>query len=270
MPASNPSNAFRELSARTDLLLLANIWDAGSARLAEAGGAAAVATTSAGLAWSNGYADGAQLPVEVHAQALQRIRRAVRCPVSADVENGYADDPNIAASNVMTLTDGGIDGINIEDGSDAPDLLCRKIEAIKERAAKRGSDLFINARTDVYLRRLSAEPVAETLRRASLYRDAGADSLFVPGLVKAEDIARIAGDQPLPLNLMALPGLLPLDRLRTLGVRRLSAGSVIAQRLWGQFTTLLAEFQASGGTSALFDGAAQYGALQTVFERASG
>lgn len=265
MTISDARNDFRALSASTELLLLANIWDAGSARLAEVGGAPAVATTSAGLAWSNGYADGAQLPVEVHAQALQRIRRAVRCPLSADVENGYAEDPGVAASHVMRLTTDGIEGINIEDGGDAPDLLCRKIEAIKQRAAQQGIDLFVNARTDVYLRGLSAAPVAETLRRAEMYREAGADGLFVPGLAEAGEIAQIVCDQPLPLNLMNLPGLPAIDRLRSLGVRRLSAGSAIAQRLCGQFASLLAAFQAGGGSADLFEGAAEYGALQAAF-----
>lgn len=258
-------NRFRELCSITDLVLLANIWDAGTARLAESLGAHVIGTTSAGLAWSNGYADGAVLPLSVHAKALERIVEVVRCPVTADVENGYTDDPQTAAQNVAQLIDCGISGINIEDGDDDPDLLCRKIEAIKQRAAKSDIDLFINARTDVYLRQLSSEPVTETLFRAKLYKDAGADGLFVPGLGAEDEIAKIVSEQSLPINVMAVPALPSIDVLKSLGVRRLSAGAAIAQKAWALSAAHFDRFQQSGSDAQLFDGAADYQSVQSVF-----
>lgn len=261
------ANTFRQLSQVTDLLVLANIWDAGSARLAESRGASAVATTSAGLAWANGFADGACLPVDVHARAIGRICSAVDCPVTADIENGYSDEAAEVAEHAMELIEPGIQGINIEDGDDSPESLCRKIEAIKNRTARQGIDLFVNARTDVYLRRLSGDPVTETLRRSRLYHDAGADGLFVPGLAQASEIEQLVASQPLPLNLMALPGLPPIEQLRALKVRRLSAGPAMLQRLWTHLADLIDGFQERGGSDLLFDGAASYEAVQSQFAR---
>ena len=261
---SAPTN-FRDLYDTSDIIILANIWSPGSARLAEANGATAIATTSAGLAWSNGFADGGTLPMAVHANALALIRRVVVCPVSADVENGYSDDANSVAANVMQLVDSGITGINIEDGHDAPETLCRKIEAIKSAAERNGIDLFINARTDVYLSGLSTDRLAETLRRAALYAEAGADGLFVPALASESEIETLSRSQPLPLNLMAVPGLPDLVQLRALGVRRLSAGAAIAQKDWNSISLALEAFLKHGSDRALFEGAAAYDDVQSIF-----
>ncbi|MCK7593495.1 isocitrate lyase/PEP mutase family protein [Pseudomarimonas salicorniae] len=259
------ANPFRQLANSAELLVLANIWDAGSARLAESLGTTAVATTSAGLAWANGYADGAFLPVDVHTRALARICRSVNCPVTADIENGYSDSPVHVAEIAMRLVSPGVQGINIEDGDGTSDLLCQKIEAVKNRMASQGLDLFVNARTDVYLRRLSGDPAAETLRRASKYHNAGADGLFVPGLIDASDIKLITDAAKLPLNVMALPGLPSLERLLGLGVRRLTAGPALLQRLWSSMAELIEEFNQQGGTPSLFDHAASYDAVQSHF-----
>lgn len=228
--------SFRALHAPGQLLLLANAWDAGSARLIQARGARAIATTSAGLAWSRGYPDGDRLPLRVLAGALAEIARVVSLPLSVDIEGGYSDDPRVAAEAVRCVLGAGAAGINLEDGGSPPDLLCRKIEAARSVAAQAGCDLFVNARCDVVLRRLVApeSALAAVLERAQLYRSAGCDGLFVPRLCEPAEIRALTSALgELPLNLMWTPGLPGLAELRALGVRRLSAGSAIAQRAYG-------------------------------------
>src|SRR5690349_6824682 len=137
------------------LLILPNAWDAGSARIIEEAGAKAVATSSAALAWAHGYPDGEALPLATLIAAVREIVRAVRVPVSADFEAGFADDPNTVGDFVERLIEVGAVGINIEDGLGSPDLLCAKIERVRHEAARKDVDLWINARLDVYLRKLA-------------------------------------------------------------------------------------------------------------------
>jgi len=240
---------FRSLHAPGQLLLLANAWDAGSARLIEARGAPAIATTSAGLAWSRGYPDGDRLPRAVLAGALAEIARVVSVPLSVDIEGGYSSDPRAVGETVRGVLGAGAAGINLEDGSSPPELLCRKIEAARAAAAQAGADLFVNARCDVYLRRLvpAEAAVAEALERARRYRAAGCDGVFVPGARESEAIRALAsGLGELPLNLMWLPGLPALAELRALGVRRLSAGSALAQRAYATAARAAQRFLESG------------------------
>lgn len=260
---------FRQLHQGPELLKIANVWDAGSAVLVQALGVPALATTSAGLAWALGYADGNHLPIAEHAAAIRRIARVARVPLSADSEAGYSDDPAVAADNVMRLVEAGAVGINLEDGAGAPDLLCRKIDAIKAAAARAGVDLFINARCDVYLRNLApGRSVDEVLLRARDYAAAGADGLFAAGVTLAADIEALVDGQPLPLNVMARPTLPSLAELQRLGVRRISAGSAIAEAAWGRAQRAVAGFLQHGAGADLFDGAAPYpqinGALAAV------
>ncbi|WP_454831099.1 isocitrate lyase/PEP mutase family protein [Pseudoxanthomonas wuyuanensis] len=225
---------FRQLHAH-GLLRLANAWDAGSARLIESLGAPAIATTSAGLAWSQGYADGDHLPVANLLTTVAAIRRVVRAPISIDIESGYSDDPQTVAALALQLAEAGVSGINLEDGAADPELLCAKIEHIRRACAGAGTDIFVNARTDVYLRQLAptGEQVAATLARGNRYRDAGADGLFVPGLADSTSIGAIATGVALPLNVLMLPALPAAAELAALGVRRLSAGSTLAESAFG-------------------------------------
>jgi len=218
------SNAdlFRSLHAGPDLLILPNAWDAGSARVIETLGARAVATSSAAVCWSHGYADGHHLPVDFLITTVGEITRVISIPLTCDFEGGYADDPATVGENVAKVIDAGAVGINIEDGLGSPDLLAAKIEAVREAADRCGVALFINARTDVYLKRIAegAAAVEEVLRRAALYKAAGADGLFVPGIVVPEEIILVAADCGLPVNVMAPPGLPPGPQHQPLGPRR--------------------------------------------------
>jgi 2-methylisocitrate lyase-like PEP mutase family enzyme len=250
---------FHELH-RDGLLLLANAWDAGSARLIESVGAKAVATTSAAVAWSHGYADGDHLPVQLLAATVAEIVRVLRVPLSVDCEGGYSDDPATAAENIGTVIDAGAVGINLEDGNRGVDLLCAKIERVKQVAARRGVNLFVNARSDVYLR--SSVPadkrVEETLARAERYRAAGADGIFAVGVVDPNEIRAIAAGTKLPLNVLARPTLPPAAELAQLGVRRLSAGSGLAEVMYGRTGALAADFLRAGRSAPLAEGAMPY------------
>ena len=262
---------FRKLHAGPAPLMLPNAWDAGTARLIESLGAKAIATTSAGLAWSHGYPDGNALPNDQLIAAARDIARCIRVPLSIDIEAGYSDDERAVARLAVGILDVGAVGINIEDGANSPDLLCKKIEAIRESAAHSGLDLFINARTDVYLRRIASKDAAveEVIGRAARYRTAGCDGLFAPGLSDGGAMARIAAAiKPLPLNIMASPDMPSIVALQQYGVRRVSAGSTIAQAALGCTSRLAAGFLA-GATSEMFGAIMEYGAMNELFAKSA-
>ncbi|NIE64298.1 isocitrate lyase/phosphoenolpyruvate mutase family protein [Burkholderia sp. Ax-1719] len=258
---------FRQLHDNSTPLRLPNVWDAGSARLAEAQGARAIATTSAGFAWALGYQDGRELPFDEVAASVRRIVRVLKVPLSVDIENGYSDDPQVVASNVMQLVELGVAGINIEDGRDAPSLLAAKIRAIREAVAKAGADLFINARSDVFLANLVDKPKQpdEAIARGDLYAAAGADGLFLPALAKPADIAAVVSAITLPLNVMALPGLPDATTLGQLGVRRLSAGGAISQIVLQTAKEQMQAFLHDGKSDGLYDKAMPYSEIQALF-----
>lgn len=264
MTESTTAEAFRRLHQQ-GLLILANAWDGASARLVESVGARAIATTSAGLAWSQGFGDGNRLPVPSLLHAVAAIVRVIRVPLTVDAEGGYSDDPPEAADTVASLMRAGAVGINLEDGAGTPDQFCAKVERIKRAV---GDGVFVNARTDVYLRGLAPEGkrVEETLARAKRYRDAGADGLFVPGVSEREEIRAIAAGAGLPLNVMAWPGLPQAAELEALGVRRLSAGSGVASACYAHARGLAAAFLKTGDTAPLAEDAIPYPEMQALFE----
>jgi 2-methylisocitrate lyase-like PEP mutase family enzyme len=262
------TDLFRSLHHFPDQpLLLPNIWDVGGAKLVESLGAKAVATTSAGVAWSLGYPDGNRLPIQRQARLAADIVKAVSVPVSIDIEAGYSDDPSIVGENLKAVLDAGINGINIEDGADPPALLASKIESIKSVAASMNVDVFINARTDVFLQNLVPDErkLEETLARAAIYRSAGADGLFVPALAESSQIAHITAGTDLPVNVLAWPGLPKVSDLAKVGVRRLSAGSGISQVIWKHFAELTGSFLANGDSELFAKGSMGYAPLQALF-----
>ncbi len=243
---------FRALHAQTRVLVLPNAWDAASAILFVSAGATAIATTSAGLAWSCGFPDGDALPREALLLAVAAILRACpSVPVSVDLEGGYSGDPGEVAILASQLATMGAAGINLEDGDGNPELLAAKIEAVKRRTG-----IFVNARADVYLRELAHgdDAVAESVARAKRYALAGADGIFVPGIAP-EAIATLAQATPLPLAVLAEPGLPAFAELYGLGVRRISAGSGLAKLAYGDARAAATAFL-GGESAALFSGGA--------------
>ena len=266
MSASTAAERFRSLHDVGRLLVLPNAWDAGSARLIESCGASAIATTSSGVAWACGYPDGDAIPPRVLADAVARIARVIAVPLTVDAEGGYSSEPERVGDTIRALVDAGAVGVNLEDGPRPPDVLCAKIAAARRAADRVGIALFINARTDVFLRGLvpAETRVAETLARAERYREAGCDGIFVPAAADPHDIAALVAGTPLPVNVMMVPKLPALAALAKLGVRRVSAGAAIAQAAHG-LTRRLATQLLAGDAGALFEGAATYGELNALF-----
>ncbi|HEY0600612.1 isocitrate lyase/phosphoenolpyruvate mutase family protein [Brevundimonas sp.] len=259
--------AFRELH-RSGLLILPNAWDGGSAALMRSLGAKAIATTSAGVAWALGWPDGDALPIGRVVQAARDVVRAAQgLPVSVDFEGGYADDPAEVAASARQVVEAGAQGINIEDGGGSPEALAAKIAAIR---AAVGPDLFINARCDLWLRGVgeAAGRAAEATRRGAIYRAAGADGLFAPGLVDEAGIAELVRATDMPLNLLAFPGLPDARTLERLGVRRLSAGSGIVGAALGRAAALTRGFLDDGRSAPLSEGALGWGELNAMMPEA--
>jgi 2-methylisocitrate lyase-like PEP mutase family enzyme len=261
-------STFRRLHEGPEVLVLANCWDAGTARLIASLGARALATTSAGVAWSHGYPDGAAFPTSVLLATVREIRRVTELPLTVDAEAGYTDDPGAVADTIAALVDAGCVGVNLEDGPSPPEILVAKIARIK---ASLGAAVFVNARVDVYLRSLvpRADQLAETLVRAARYREAGADGIFVPGLAIPDEIRTIASQVGLPLNVLALRGLPAGRELAALGVRRLSAGSGITQAAWARIASLARGFLSDGASDPLSDEAMPYMTINPMFAAGS-
>jgi 2-methylisocitrate lyase-like PEP mutase family enzyme len=216
------------------LLVLPNVWDVASARIVEATGFPAVATTSAGIAFSLGYRDGEQISRREMLAVVARIARAVSVPVSADVEAGYGRRPEVMVRLAESLFRAGAVGVNLEDGGKGPrrglvdlSLQAEKIRALDEAARKLGLPLFINARTDAYLLPAGSGQTRfdETLRRARAYHEAGAGCIFPIGLRDLDAIRRLVAELSCPVNILAGPGAPSLAELGEAGVRRVSFGS---------------------------------------------
>ena len=222
-----------------------------SAALIESLGAPAIATTSAGVCWARGCADGDTLPLDELVATARAIARVVRVPLSVDMEGGYSNEPSAVAELAARLIDVGAVGINIEDGAQPPELLCRKIEAIRRLT---GNGVFINARVDVFLRSLAKGEAAmeEVGRRAGLWA-AGCDGIFRPRVGgPAVDGRHRARDRSPAAQCHALVGIARSRVLHQHGVRRLSAGSALAQAAMGHAARLTRELLAGNGQALLW------------------
>jgi len=266
---TNLAETFHSLHRQKDILILPNAWDAGSAKVIEDAGAKAIATSSAGVAWALGYPDGDTLPPKMLADLAANITDVIRIPLSVDFEAAYTKNPAKVAENLKPIIDAGAVGINIEDGEGTPELLAKKIEKARNTAESVGVNLFINARTDVYLQEIGSPEsrVGETIDRAARYRDAGADGIFVPGLCETSAIKAIVAEVKIPVNVMAYPGLPSAKELKKLGVHRLSSGTGIPQTIWRHAAELAKGFLATGDSKAMFKNSMAYSKLQELFAR---
>lgn len=247
---------FHQLHAEPRPLVLANAWDAASVRIVEEAGAQAIGTTSAGMAWTQGYSDGEQMPIHELLDGCQRICRTASTPVSVDIERGYGSDAKDTGGLVGALMQLGVVGINIEDGTDPdthilahPSILARRIACTRDMARHHGLPLFINARIDTYVAAgtETAERLEETRRRALAYIDAGADGIFVPGLADLGEIAHLARALPAPLNIYAgYPGAPSVEALQRAGARRISLGCGPMQAVMAHLARIAAEALTEG------------------------
>ena len=226
------ADAFRSLHVKGSPVILFNIWDAGSARTIEQAGAKAIATGSWAVAAANGFDDGEKFPFESALKNLERIVATVSLPVTLDLEGGYTTDVSELKENIRRVIAAGAVGINFEDrivggdGLHAIEDQCARIEAIREAAS---IPLFINARTDVFLRTYPREhdqtELEEAVQRAKAYAEAGASGLFAPGLRDVNLIKELCERSPLPVNIMVLPDTPPSNILAQQGVARISHGA---------------------------------------------
>jgi len=232
-------------------LVLPNAWDAGSAKAIEAAGAQAIATTSAGVAWAAGTADAGGLTRSDAFEALRRIVAAVSVPVTADIESGYGGSPAEVAATVAEVIAIGAVGINLEDSANRalidPAAQAERIAAALEAAIAAGIELCINARIDTYF---FGDP-AETVERAAAYTEAGADVVFVPGLLDPVAIRQLVAAISLPLNLMVGPGAPTVAELVELGVARISVGPAITARAYALAGAAAAELLTDGTYNTL-------------------
>jgi 2-methylisocitrate lyase-like PEP mutase family enzyme len=254
------AEAFRRLHTEGDLLLLPNVWDVASACIVEEAGFPAIATSSAGIAFAQGFPDGQQIPSERMLAVIANIASAVDVPVTADVEAGYGGKPEHAASTARQVIAAGAVGMNFEDATgDASrplfdlELQMERVRAIRQAAESLGVPLVLNARTDVYLLQIGEAGTRydEALRRMSAFRDAGADCVFVPGLVDFSTIARFVADLRCPVNVLAVPGSPSVAELRRAGVRRISLGSGPMRAAMGLLRRIAEDLKISGTYSAL-------------------
>jgi len=220
---------FAALHVPGDPVILYNIWDVGSALAVVGAGAKALATGSHPVADANGWPDGQKVPMEFAFANAKRIVEAVDVPLTVDFESAYSDDPEEGGANVARLKETGAVGCNFEDqviggeGLHPLDLQVKRIAAIRRAV---GSDFYINARTDLFLKTQTYDDalIDEVVRRGKAFADAGASGFFVPRMADSRHIERVVGEVPLPLNLIAFPGAPPKQEWADAGVARISHG----------------------------------------------
>ncbi len=247
---------FKELHHSGNILVLPNIWDPLGAALLESLGYPAIATASASVAFTSGYDDGEHIPFKDVLMRLSKIAASVHLPVTADVESGYARTQADLQKNIELLLSTGIVGINFEDyntetGSLFPlEVQCERISIIRKISEAFDVPLFINARTDVYLRGkvfiTEEEKLAETIKRGKAYIEAGADCLFPPAMKSKDDLEKLIATLKCPVNVLALPGIPDFTSLQQIGVARLSLGPgflKVAIKAMKDLATKLKNFQ---------------------------
>ena len=238
----------RALHEGPDVLVLVNAWDVASARAVEEAGFPAVASSSGAVAESLGWSDGQHTPFEEMLGAVGRMAKALSVPLTADMEAGYGRPPRELGER---LAEAGVAGLNFEDTDhDGDGLVAAEQHAERVAGLKEAADLVVNARVDVYLRR--AGGLEEAVRRGQLYREAGADCIFVPGPTDEETIAALVQEIPAPINILVRRSLPPIPRLAELGVRRVSFGSWPFHSGLGHFKAVMAEAAGGGSYDALF------------------
>lgn len=266
------ADALRALHRSGQPLVLVNVWDAATARIVEKAGAAAIATTSAGIAFASGFPDGQLISRDGMLEAVARVCSSVALPVTADVEAGYGESPDEVRRTVDGVLDAGAVGMNLEDGTgrrESPLLdIGRQVEKIRAAVARgrqRGVALVVNARTDVYLERVGPEPgrLEEAVRRGAAYRDAGADCVFVPGVTDPKTIGALVERIACPVNVLAAAGSPSISELARLGVARVSLGSG-PMRAAVTLVQRLAREALTNGTFSALEGAIPHAELNAL------
>jgi len=243
------ADSFRKQHHENNLLLLPNIWDSMSAKVVASVGYQSIATSSAAIAATHGYADGERLPLDVLLKAVSEIARAVDLPLSVDFERGFATNQQQLSENIKRLLDMGAIGINLEDGLTGNNPIrplheqCKRIETVRQAAYSYGVNLVINARTDFYLRRAEDVQLAEVIQRAKAYQEAGADCIFPIMLTNFQLIAELIRAINVPVNILLTKNNNDLKKLEEIGVKRVSLGPNFFRFMLTKLTGLLSDFQ---------------------------
>jgi len=254
MEQSAKAEAFRALHHASPLLLMANAWDAITARLFEAEGFAAVATTSGGVSWAVGYADGEAAPWDEVVGQTARIARAVKVPVTADIEGGFGATPEAVARSIQDIIGAGAVGVNLEDGLPGPasirpiDDAVARIRAAHEAANAAGVPIVINARTDLYLKQIGDEASRfdEAVARGKAYLAAGADCFYPITLRDAATIGRMVAALKAPININVRAGWSSVAELEALGVARVTTATQLTLVALAATRQVAREIKASG------------------------
>ncbi|TMP27603.1 isocitrate lyase/phosphoenolpyruvate mutase family protein [Pseudoalteromonas rubra] len=249
---------FTQLHQQTTPLLLANVWDAASAKAAQQAGYQAIGTSSAAVASVLGYEDGEQLPFDELHFMVSRIASVTSLPLSVDIEAGYSRDPLQIAKHIQQLAQLGVVGVNLEDslvGSTRTlthaGEFAECLASVRSHLITQQTDIFINVRCDAFLLGLE-NAREEALHRAQQYQQAGADGLFLPCIVKPADIQAITHACALPLNVMAMPDLPDINTLAGLGVKRISMGNFAFEGMHTHLNTALEQIRLQGNCAPLF------------------
>ena len=267
---------FRKLHHGPQMLVLANAWDVVSARILEECGHPAIATSSAAVAFSRGYPDGQRIPRDEMLDVVARIARAVRVPVTADLEAGYGTTVKDMAETVKAAIEAGAIAMNLEDvtGDDESSLVhtavqAEKIRAIHATANSLGVPFVLNARTDIYLMPIGegTTRLERTVERLRAYRDAGADCVFAPGVSNRDTIAKLVKAVAAPLNVLMTPQCPSLAELEKMGVARVSAGSGVMRAALRVVRRIGKEMLESRSCETLFAGAIPYADLNGMMGR---
>jgi 2-methylisocitrate lyase-like PEP mutase family enzyme len=262
--------AFRALHERDQAFIIPNPWDVGTARLLACLGFEALATTSAGYAFSLGQRDNT-ISREQMMEHVRTIASATDLPVSADLENGFGDDPQTVAETIRMAGDAGLAGGSIEDATSRPEdpiydlgLAVERVRAAVEAARSFPFPFTLTARAENYL--CGRPDLADTIRRLQAFQEAGADVLYAPGLVSKDDIAAVVRSVDRPVNVvMGLQGAqLSLAELSEIGVKRVSVGSALSRAALGAFLRAAREMRESG-TFAFAVEAVSYREISAMF-----
>lgn len=249
---------FTNLHQQAEPLVICNVWDAASAKIAEKLNFKAIGTSSAALANVLGYDDGEEIAFDELLFLVKRIAKATQLPLSVDIESGFSKSPVEVANNIKQLADLGVVGINIEDSEVNTDRaivdgenFAKFLREIKLNLEKEKVNVFINVRTDTFLLGLP-EAVAETKKRISMYQEAGADGMFVPCITEAEDIKAVVASTSLPINVMCMPDLPNFELLQEYGVKRISMGNFVFDKAQANIEQTLTEVTNSNSFSPIF------------------
>lgn len=242
----NTFQQFKNQHEQSSPLYIGNVWDVSSTMMLENKNYKALGTSSAAIATSLGYEDGEEMSFDELVQVVETITARTSLPLTVDLEGGYSRDPEEISKNIMRLNELGAVGVNLEDSIvidgnrqivDATEF-SKTIKVIKKCLAEKGTEIFLNVRTDFYIMGLE-NPLEETLLRSTLYEQAGADGIFVPCVTDEEDIKEIVKNITVPLNVMTMPTLPSFQKLQQLGVKRVSAGPFIYNKINEYFNNML-------------------------------